>query len=183
MPPETDNRSKTALEAALSLSLVELATAGAEPALGVVPRVARVRMADYPQDAVFLADEVLASVVRAVHEPRPMVAALSFTPEDAMVLLRAWQTDPKLQPEAALECFKRAVSVLLDHALESLFQMPAAGDPAELREEGLVATLLSTHPKPDAEVFSAELGIATQSAAIPGVLTILTDSKSLEALD
>jgi hypothetical protein len=181
MPPETPRRSKAALEAALARSLAQLA--GAAPALGRVVRVATVPLSDYPQGAAFLPDEVLASVVRAVWEPRPLVAVLSFTPMDAMVLLRAWQRDSQLAPEEALEGFKRGAAALLDGALTELFQAPAPAAPALFREEGLVETLLSTHPKPDAMLFSAELAIATEEAAVPAVLNVLTDLKSLEILE
>ena len=170
---------RTALEGATSSTAARLREAGPFPWDLSVPRAALCCLSDFPEQAVFCGEEMMASVLVGHRGDLLGTSVLSLEPRDALALIRSLEVE-----EEPLQSFRRVGGDLIRGILESLGE--AAGlraEPGEpmLEERSLVATVLGTHAPPNTMVVSLEIGFLSARQALPAYLYLLLDAKGLQS--
>jgi hypothetical protein len=168
-----------ALGKAASSTAATLHESGSFPWDLSVPRVALCCLSDFPEQAVFCGEEMMASVLVSHRGSLLGTSVISLEPRYALTLIRSLgvEGDP-------LEIFRSAGAGVLRGMLGGFG--PAGGPPVELGdpslEEGsLVATVLGTHAPPNTMVVSLEIVFLSASQAFPAYLYLLLDAKVLQS--
>jgi hypothetical protein len=170
---------RTALEEAASSTAANLQASDSFPWDLSVPRVALCCLKDFPEQAVFCGQEMMASVLVG-HRGRLLgTSVISLEPRHALELIRSLEVegDP-------LDIFRRAGAGVLQGMLawfRAADGLPAElGDPI-LEERSLVATVLGTHAPPNTMVVSLEIGFASTGQSFAAYLYLLLDAKVLQS--
>jgi hypothetical protein len=168
---------RTALEGAASSTAANLQASGLFPWVLSVPRVALCCLKDFPEQAVFCGQEMMASVLVSHRGKLLGTSVISLEPRHALELIRSLgvEGDP-------LETYRKAGAGILQGMLgwfRAADGLPAElGDPI-LEERSLVATILGTHAPPDTMVVSLEMRFASNGQSFPAYLYLLLDAKVL----
>ena len=165
-------------EAALSTSTY-LSESGPFPWNLRVPRAALCSLGEFPEQAIFCDEEMMASVLVSHHGWLLGTSEFSLEPRHALELIRSVEVegDP-------LDVFQSTGGEL---RLGILGRLGAEGGPSVdfgdpiLEEDSLVATVLGTHPPPETMVVSLEIGFVSARQAFPAYLYLLLDAKVLES--
>jgi hypothetical protein len=171
-----------AIQGAASSTALDLRTARAFPWDLSVPRVSLCPLSEFPQQAVFCGEEMMASVLVSYRGRFLGSSVISLEPPHALGLIQSLEA---LEAEGEpLEIFRTTGASVLQGILGGL----DAGGGRDLEfgnpifEEGsLVATLLGTHAPRDTMVVSLELDFSTPRQAFPAYLYLLLDVKALES--
>ena len=139
-------------------------------------------LGDYPEGAFLPDPDMMASVVLPATAGISGTAVVSFAPEAALALIRAWSNEDGASPRGddAIARYREGALVLAAAALSELALEPGNAELATLAEDALIVTLLATHAPPDTSVLSVELAIRTADGdAFSGVFVLLADAKAL----
>ena len=170
---------RTALEGAAFSTAATLQESGSFPWDLSVPRAALCCLTDFPEQAVFCDEEMMASVLISHRGKLLGTLVISLEPRHALTLIRSLgvEGDP-------LDIFRRAGAGVLRGILGwfgAASESPAEwGDPI-LEERSLVATVLGTHAPPNTMVVSLEIGFLSARQAFPAYLYLLLDAKVLQS--
>ncbi len=164
-------------EAALSTSTY-LSESGQFPWKLRVPRAALCRLGEFPEQAIFCDEEMMASVLVSHYGSLQGTSVISLEPRDALELIRStgFKTDP-------LGSFRRAGASVVQGMLQRLGS--AGGFSIEfgapgLEEGSLIETVLGTHAPRDTVVVSLELDFQSEERAFPAYLYLLLAPKVFE---
>jgi hypothetical protein len=134
---------------------------------------------DFPEQAVFCGQEMMASVLVSHRGKLLGTSVISLEPRHALTLIRSLgvEGDP-------LDIFRGAGAAVLQGMLGWL--VAAGGSPAEwgdpiLEERSLVATVLGTHAPPNTMVVSLEIRFVSAGRVFPAFLYLLLDAKVLQS--
>ena len=170
---------RSAFEEAASSTAANLQESGPFPWDLRVPRAALCCLSDFPEQAVFCGQEMMASVIVS-HRGRLLgTSVLSLEPRHALTLIRSLgvEGDP-------LDGFRRAGAGVLQGMLgwfgAAGGPLAELGDPT-LEERSLVATVLGTHAPAGTMVVSLEIGFVSAEQAFPAYLYLLLDAKVLQS--
>jgi hypothetical protein len=170
---------RAATQGAASATARHLLRSGPFPWDLRVPRAALCRLSEFPEQAVFCDEEMMASVLVSHHGWLLGTSVISLEPRHALELIRSVEVegDP-------LDVFRMTGAKLLQGILGRLGAGGAPtlefGDPT-LEEDSLVATVLGTHAPRDTMVVSLEIGFVSARQAFPAYLYLLLDAKVLES--
>jgi len=169
---------RLALETGMGPAVPELVSG---PATAVVHRVAACRLADFPQGAVPIADDMLASLVIPLGGRHAATAVLSLEPETALELLQ-WREEDRGPGEGpVLDRFIAAGSLLARHMLTGWPGESADPGAARMEEDSLTGTLLRTHAPGETVLVSAAWQLAGPVRSCGGSLVLLLDAKALSS--
>jgi hypothetical protein len=166
---------RATIDEAASSTATNLNRSGSFPWDLRVSRVALCRLSDFPEQAIFCGEEMMASVLISHHGKLLGTSVISFEPRHAFELIRSLGAAPD-----PLDIFRGAGARVLQEMLGWLGA--AGGSPVEfgdptLEERSLVTTVLGTHAPPDTMVVSLEIGFASAERVLPAYLYLLLDSK------
>jgi hypothetical protein len=170
---------RSALEEAACATAADLQASGSFPWELRVPRAALCGLSEFPEQAVFCGEEMMASVLVSHHGRLLGTSVLSLEPQHALELIRS-----RGDEEDPLDSFRRAGASVLEGMLGWFGAgdgpLGELGDPI-LEERSLVATVLGTHPPPSTMIVSLELGFVSAGQAFPAYLYLLIDAKVLQS--
>lgn len=170
---------RAAIQGAASATAHHLHQPGPFPWDLRVFRAALCRLSEFPEEAVFCDEEMMASVLVSHHGWLLGTSVISLEPRHALELIRSVEIegDP-------LDVFQSTGGKLLQGILGRLGAEGGPtvdfGDPI-LEEDSLVATVLGTHAPRDTMVVSLEIGFVSARQAFPAYLYLLLDAKVLES--
>jgi len=170
---------RTALEEAACSTAAQLRESGSFPWDLSVPRAALCCLNDFPEQAIFCGEEMMASVVVGLRGKLLGTSLFTLEPRHALTLIRSLGVEGR-----PLESFRSVGAGIIRGMLASLDA--AGGLPDELgdpilEESSLVATVLGTHAPPGTMVVSVEIGFVSASRAFPAFLYLLLDAKVLQS--
>jgi hypothetical protein len=166
---------RDALREAASSTAEELSRSGSFPWDLRVSRVALCQLGEFPEQAIFCDEEMMASVLLSHRGKLPGTSAISLEPRHALELAGSRGSEGK-----PLDVFRetgarvlRGILGWFGGAREARVEL---GDPS-VEERSLVATILGTHAPPDTMVISAEASFVSGERAFPAYLYLLVDGK------
>jgi hypothetical protein len=170
---------RNAIEEAASSTAANLHQSGSFPWDLRVPRAALCRLSDFPEQAVFCGEEMMASVLIGHHGKPLGTSVISLEPRHAVELIRSLGVEGN-----PLDIFRTAGARVLQGMLR--WFGTGGGSPIEfgnpvLEERSLVATVLGTHAPPDTMVISLEIGFVSVEQAFPAYLYLLLDAKVFQS--
>jgi hypothetical protein len=170
---------RIALERAASSTTAKFQESGSFPWELTVPRAALCCLSDFPEQAVFCGEEMMASVLVGHRGDLLGTSVFSLEPRHALALIRSLEAEAE-----PLGAFRRVGAGIIEGMLGALGAAGAPpaelGDPV-LEERSLVATILGTHAPRTTAVISLEIGFLSLPRAFPAYLYLLLDAKALQS--
>jgi len=170
---------RDAIQEAASATAVNLSQSGSFPWDLRVSRAVLCHLSDFPEQAVFCDEEMMASVLLSHHGELLGTSVISLQPRYALELINSLGVEGN-----PLDRFRKAGASVLRGILgwfgASGGPSIEFGDPA-VEERSLVATVLGTHAPPDTVVISVEAGFVSAEKAFPAYLYLLVDGKVFQS--
>jgi hypothetical protein len=170
---------RNAIEEAASSAAANLHQSGSFPWDLRVSRAALCSLSDFPEQAIFCDEAMMASVLIPHHGELFGTSVISLEPRHALQLIGLLGVEGN-----PLDIFRTAGASVLKGLLG--WFGAAGGSPVEfgdptLEERSLVATVLGTHASPDTMVISLEIGFVSGEHAFPAYLYLLLDAKVFQS--
>jgi hypothetical protein len=170
---------RNAVEEAARSTAANLRQSGSFPWDLHVPRAALCGLGEFPEQAIFCDEEVMASVLVSHRGELLGTSVISLEPRHAVELIGSLGVEGN-----PLDVFRSAGASVLEGLLGWFGAADGSpiefGDPT-LEERSLVATVLGTHASPDSMVISLELGFVSVERILPAYLYLLLDAKVFQS--